>query len=293
MDLVNQSLYILIVNYNSSGLVSRLVDSILANENLPKQIIIVNNSPEDRELEKLASQKIIILQSTLNLGFGKACNLGLNMIYHNEPNSIVWLLNPDTYLPLNSIKKAEEFLIQYPEISILGTEVYEPDGNLWFGWGSFTKKDGTIISEKESLVYNNNSYLKVDWVTGCSLIINLKKFTEMPYFDPDYFLYYEDVDFCDRYANQGHLVVITNQIKVIHEPSSITLRYGYLQLIHNIYSYLLILEKQTNSLILLTRLIRMIITSIIILPFNPKFSLSKLQGIWMYLKKNQYVKNIN
>lgn len=287
MNLVKQSFYILVVNYNSSVLVSRLIDSIFTDEHKTTQIIIVNNSPEDIELEKLANEQIIVLQSKINLGFGKACNLGLNWIYKTDSNGVVWLLNPDTYFCSNSLQQAEQFLIKYPEISILGTEVYEPNGKLWFGWGRFTKKSGIIISEKNSLDYNNHPYLKVDWVTGCSLLINLKHFSEMPYFDPDYFLYYEDVDFCDRYAKQGHLIVITNQIKIIHEPSSITLRYGYLRLIHNIYSYLVILEKQTNSRILLTRLIRMIITSIFVLPFNPKFAMSKLQGIWMYLKKNK------
>jgi len=119
------------------------------------------------------------------------------------------------------------------------------------------------------------------------LLINLKCFAQLPTFDPGYFLYYEDVDFCDRYAEQGHLVAITNQIKVIHEPSSITLRYGYLRLIHNIYSYLLILGKRTNPFILWTRLTRMIFASLFILPFNSKFSLSKLQGIWMYLTRDK------
>lgn len=285
MNLEKLSFYIVIVNYNSSALVSRLIASILMYENQPQKIIIVNNSPEDQDIEKLVSEQIIVLQTKINLGFGQACNLGINWIYQTDKNGIIWLLNPDTYLIENSVKYAEHFFVQYPEISILGTEVYEPDKTLWFGWGRFTKNDGIIIAEKESLDYGVQSYLKVAWVTGCSLLINLKNFLEMPYFEPDYFLYYEDVDFCDRYAEQGHLVAMTNQIKVIHEPSSITLKYGYLRLIHNIYSNLVILEKRTNKLVLWRILIKMIITSFIVLPFNPKFSLSKLQGIWMYLSR--------
>ncbi|GFE71283.1 glycosyltransferase [Chroococcus sp. FPU101] len=287
MNLEKQSFYIVIINYNSSVLVTRLIHSILMYENQPQKIIIVNNSPKDEDIEKLVSEQIIVLQSRSNLGFGKACNSGINWIYQTDKNGIIWLLNPDTYLIENSLKQAEQFFIQYPEVSILGTEVYKPDETLWFGWGRFTKSDGIIIAENESLDYGNQSYLIVAWVTGCSLLINLKNFSEMPYFDPDYFLYYEDVDFCDRYSEQCHLVAVTNQIKVIHEASSITLKYGYLRLIHNIYSNLLILEKRTNKLVLWRILIKMIITSFFVLPFNPKFSLSKLQGIWMYLSRKQ------
>jgi GT2 family glycosyltransferase len=138
---------------------------------------------------------------------------------------------------------------------------------------------------EESASYNNKPYLVADWVTGCSLLINLQHFSECPQFDPDYFLYYEDFDFSRRYAQQGYLVVVTNQIYIIHEPSSITLRYGYLQLTQNIYSYLLSLEKHSSSFILWTRFLRMIVMTVAIFPLKPKFALAKWKGITLYTQR--------
>ena len=185
----------------------------------------------------------------------------------------------------DSLIQAVQFFEKYPEVAIAGTEIYEPDGKIWFGWGKFIESSGTIVVVEESADYNCQPYLVADWVTGCSLLINLPHFPECPQFDTDYFLYYEDFDFSRRYAKQGYLVVVTNQIKIIHEPSSITLRYGYLRLTHNIYSYLLSLEKHSTSFLLWTRFLRMIVMALAIFPLKPKFALAKLKGITLYTQR--------
>ena len=237
-------IYLLTVNYNCAELIKRLIASL--DDDLSATLIIVNNSTEDKNIQSLAAQRVKIIEAGENLGFGKGCNLGLDWIYQQDREAIVWLVNPDAYLLPDSLEKASKFFQQYPEVAIAGTEIYEPHGKIWFGWGKFNSKIGTINVVEESLDYGDKPYLIPDWVTGCSLLINFSNFSTCPHFDPDYFLYYEDFDFSRRYANQGYLVVVTNQIKIIHEPSSITRRYGYLRLTHNIYSYLLSLEKHTT-----------------------------------------------
>jgi len=276
-------IYILTVNYNCAELIKRLIASL--NDDLSATLIIVNNSIEDKNIQSLAAERVKIIEAGENLGFGKGCNLGLDWIYQQDRKAIVWLVNPDAYLLPDSLEKASKFFQQYPEVAIAGTEIYEPDGKIWFGWGKFNAKIGTINVVEESLDYRDQPYLIPDWVTGCSLLINFSNFSTCPHFDTDYFLYYEDFDFSRRYANQGYLVVVTNQIKIIHEPSSITRRYGYLRLTHNIYSYLLSLEKHTTLTILVYRLLRMSFMSVLILPIKPKFSLAKLQGIQLYCQR--------
>lgn len=127
-----------------------------------------------------------------------------------------------------------------------------------------------------------------DWVTGCSILINFKNFKSCPEFDQDYFLYYEDFDFCRRYAKQGHKIAITQKISVVHKPSSITNKNPDLKLEHSIYSYLLSLEKHTSRLVLIYRLIRITITALISLPINHKIGGIKLKAIWKY-SQNQKI----
>jgi GT2 family glycosyltransferase len=283
------TIYLLTVNYYSSKLIARLIHSLPRDTSLNYELIIVNNSVHDEAIANLARENIQLINAPENLGFGQACNLGLNWLYSSYPNTLVWLINPDAYLLENSLQQAQEFFSSYPEVAIAGTEIYEPEGNIWFGYGEFNRSSGTITVAKQSATYNNQPYLTAVWVTGCSTLINFKHFPCCPQFDPDYFLYYEDFDFSRRYSEQGYLVVITNQIKIIHEPSSITLRYGHLRLTHNIYSYLLSLEKHSSFIILWSRFIRMVIMALLLIPIKPKFALAKLQGIKLFLQK-RYVK---
>lgn len=279
-------IYFVTVNYYSTSLVEKLVSSILLDRDIDYQVIIVNNSPDDDSIHSLKSEFIFILEAGDNLGFGKACNLGLNWIYNQNSEAIIWLINPDAYLVEGSVKQASLFFETYPEVSILGTIVYEPTGKVWFGNGQFFAGNGTIIADSFlSPELEILPYIEMDWVTGCSLIINLINFSFCPQFDEDYFLYYEDFDFCRRYAKQGHIIGLTKEISVIHQPSSITGTIPDEKIKHSTYSYLLTLEKHTSKFVLLYRLSRITVSALISLPTNSKISVNELKGVLLYCRR--------
>jgi GT2 family glycosyltransferase len=98
-------------------------------------------------------------------------------------------------------------------------------------------------------------------------------------------LYYEDFDFCRRYASHGHSVGLATELSVIHTPSSITDRNQRLKLQHSTYSYLLTLERYTNGLIAPLRLLRIFLVALVLLPANREAALGKLTGILLYLQR--------
>ncbi|MEQ9370499.1 MAG: glycosyltransferase family 2 protein [Coleofasciculus chthonoplastes F3-SA18-01] len=283
-------IYFLTVNYYSTLLIEQLIRSIPTNLDISYQIVIVNNSIDDQTLQQLQTPSLQILQAPTNLGFGKACNLGLNWIYTQNANAIVWIINPDTYLPENTLEKAPIFFQTHPDVSILGTLIYTPTGNIWFAGGRFVPKRGAIVSLDLLSCVPEASYISCDWVSGCSLLLNLRHFPTCPQFDPAYFLYYEDFDFCRRYAMQGHQIAITSQLAVIHQPSSITNRHIAQKYQHSTYSYLLTLERYTSKWILLMRFGRLLFHGFILLVLKPKTAFGKLAGIVYYLKRVLSVK---
>lgn len=108
-------LYFLIINYNSSELIQRLINSLGSNK-LKIQIIIINNSLEDQAILKLKAVNIKIITAPENLGFGRACNLGLNWIFRRNRQAIVWLINPDAYFEttlLNSDNSPQNLAIAF------------------------------------------------------------------------------------------------------------------------------------------------------------------------------------
>lgn len=279
-------MYWLTVNYYSTDLIQRLIQSIPVHSGINYQFIIINNSPNDSSIHQLKSPSVLIFDAPENLGFGRACNLGLNWVYQQDDQAIVWLINPDAVLPENAAIQGIQFFEQYPELSILGTVIYKVNQELEFTGGEFNPKTGEIrachiLSED----IHNRPYCLTQWVSGCSLLINFKKFRECPQFNSDYFLYYEDFDFCLRYQQQGHKICITSQLHVIHNTSSITSRNQGQKIKHSIYSYLLTLKRYTSQSVFLYWLFRISLVAILTLIITPKKSVYKLKGVMMIFSR--------
>ena len=284
-------IYLLTVNYYSSSLIARLIQSLPSQQKIIYQIVIVNNSPSDQNLKQLEGDRIEIIEAKTNLGFGKACNLGLKQIYEQDPQGIVWMINPDTYLRSNILEKVSTFFASHREISILGTLIYTPDEQLWFAGGRFIPQLGAIFSTDLFSSDPKADCLACDWVSGCSLLINLSRFESCPQFDQDYFLYYEDFDFCRRYASQGHQIAVSNQLAVVHQASAISNRNIAVKLQHSTFSYLLTLERYTNRLIFSLRFLRLLLYSLVLLIVKPQAALGKLFGISSYLSRFKGIKH--
>lgn len=279
-------IYFLVVNYYSTDLITKLMSSLSDGKNINYKTIIVNNSPDDDSIYALKNEDVLILKPENNLGFGGGCNLGLKWIYNQEPQAIVWIINPDAYFSENNLNKVELFFEAYPEISILGTIVHTPGGELWFAGGCFIPTRGAIITQ-DLLTNIDREYVACDWITGCSFLINLRKFEQCPQFDSAYFLYYEDFDFCRRYANQGHLIAVTQQFGVVHNPSSITNRYVFRKIKNSTYGYLLSLGRYTNKVVLLLRLVRLMIYALILMVVKPQVAFAKFAGVLMYWRRSR------
>ncbi|MBD2488083.1 glycosyltransferase [Aulosira sp. FACHB-615] len=277
-------IYFLTVNYYSTNLLTKLINSLPSSNQINYKFIIVNNSPDDSEISNLKHEFVQIIHAETNIGFGQACNLGIKYIYQENKQAIIWIINPDAYLPDNSLAQAKIFFDSHSELSIIGSIIYTPIGEVWFGGGNFTPTTGAILSQ-DLLTNTDKDYITCDWVSGCSLIINLGNFSEIPLFDPAYFLYYEDFDFCRRYAQQGYLIAVTKKISVIHQPSSITNRNIFLKIKYSTYSYLLTLEKYTNKAVRIVRLTRLILYAFLLLPIKPQMALGKINGVLIYLRR--------
>ncbi len=278
-------IYFLTVNYYSTNLITRLINSLKKNYHDDYRIVIVNNSPDDSSIHDVKNEFVTIIDSENNLGFGGACNLGIQYIYTQNYQSFIWMINPDAYLQINYLEKVNIFFASHPEVSIIGTIIHTPTGKTWFAGGHFIAQTGKITTNTDLLDNQKTDYVPCDWVSGCSLIINLRQFNECPFFDTAYFLYYEDFDFCQRYQQQGHLVAVTQLFGVIHQPSSITNKYIFRKIKHSTYSYLLTLARYSNNLVIVIRLIRVIIYALLLIFIRPKIALAKFFGVFMYLKK--------
>ncbi|NMF61481.1 glycosyltransferase [Brasilonema octagenarum] len=277
-------IYFLVVNYYSTNLITKLISSLPSYDSYDYKVVIVNNSPDDNSIYNLKNESVVIFNAESNLGFGGGCNFGLKWIYTQDSQGIVWIINPDAYFVENTIEKVPLFFETHPNISLLGTIDHTTTGEVWFAGGRFILSTGAIVTQ-DLLTNTDTDYVVCDWITGCSLIVNLRNFDDCPQFDPAYFLYYEDFDFCRRYANQGHLIAVTKQFGVIHQPSSITNRYVFRKIKNSTYGYLLSLDRYTNQWIVKIRLLRLISHALVLMFVKPQVAFGKFAGMLMYWRR--------
>lgn len=228
-------IYFLTVNYYSTELIKSLITSIQAGITSPYKLLIVNNSPEDIAVHQLAGERIRVIEAGDNLGFGRGCNLGIGEVWERDHNGLVWLINPDATLDQGADQVVQTCLRNHPNLALLGTQIRNTSGEVWFATGEFNRWTGYINhrdrpieeirkeSSKESgqALEGDADICRTDWISGCSLVINLSKFETCPTFNDSYFLYFEDADLCEQTLRQGHQIAITRQALVTHQVSAI------------------------------------------------------------------------
>ena len=276
------------VNYNSSSLIKELYSSILNNKYSNIQIIIVNNSPEDKLIQEYGKQKYIkIINSQDNLGFGKACNLALQYIYKLDSEALVWLINPDALLDKDAVNYITECFNKISNIAILGTKIRDSYGKIWFDRGIFNPHTGYLnhkirVSEDMSDLIGTT---RCRWVSGCSLIINFSLFDHCPRFEPNYFLYCEDADLCERYYQQGYHIAVTNKVLVTHQVSAIIGRNRIFMFQNYTFSRLFFLKRHAKIWGLLLYLIYLIIKITVLLPIDNSNALGRWRGLKKFLQE--------
>jgi N-acetylglucosaminyl-diphospho-decaprenol L-rhamnosyltransferase len=281
-------IYFVIVNYYSTSFVVDLIHSLQASEDTLYKIVIVNNSPEDLSINEISSEFPLttILTAEKNLGFGAGCNLGIEYVYQKDPKAIIWLINPDTTIEPTATAYVRHCFMQESSLSILGTRIRDSDDKTWFDAGTFNPWLGSVKSLHKNINILNNQVKTIPcrWVSGCSFIINLSRFEHCPRFDPHYFLYYEDTDFCERYHKQGHSIAVTSAILVNHNVSAITGKNQYNKFRHSTYSKLYFLKQHGTYLSLGINLIYLLALTILLYFHDRPSALGRWQGIKSFLE---------
>lgn len=247
------AIYFITVNYYCSDFIQALIAATATIEGSHYEFIVVNNSPEDKTIAALLSmQRVTVLHAEKNLGFGGGCNLALDYVYGRDPQGIAWLINPDARLTPNAIDYVRQCLATDDAIAILGTRIRDMEGRLWFTQGTFNPWVGTLKHRFEQVNCDPTPVAThpTRWLSGCSMLFNLRVFDHCPHFNLQYFLDYEDADISERYYRQGYRLRVTQAVLVDHQVSAITCRNPRAKYQHATFSKLYFLAQHGTPLAL-------------------------------------------
>lgn len=224
---MKSKIYIIIVNWNGAKDTIECLDS-LQEVLFPKRFwtLVVDNGSTDDSVLKIrdAHPEIPIYESKTNLGFSGGNNLGIQWALQKKADWIL-LLNNDTLVSpdfLQAFLKASE---TKPQAKILGAKIYRYDdpkridhlGGFWnpkiAEFESLAQNildDGTCFEEME----------KVDYVCGAALFAHKSVFETIGLLEPNFFLFWEETDFCFRARRKGLEVWTAPKAKLWHKVSA-------------------------------------------------------------------------
>ncbi|GAP10789.1 predicted glycosyltransferases [Bellilinea caldifistulae] len=217
---------IIIVSYNVENYLTSCIESLVGHScKVPFEIIVVDNNSIDNSVCSLQQKfpQIPVIQSSKNLGFAAANNLGATI----AKGQYLLLLNPDTIVEDKAIEELVYFLSENPSAGAVGSYLKNPDGSFQMSCYPFP----TLFRELWRLLHldklipiglypqttwNRNLPHKCDVIQGTSMMIKKIAWDSLGGLDENFFMYSEEVDFCYRLAKAGFECYWVPQSKVIH-----------------------------------------------------------------------------
>ena len=206
---------ILVVAYNSEPELRRLIESVERHFPVGTTMAIWSNSDTARLRASLAG---VLATSKLavsvhgdgsNLGFAEGCN----RLAALSTSDTVLFLNPDS--EIRDFNGAGE-----PTGSrIVAPLIYSGSGELQrtFGAERTLRREAAIrLLRREPTLTEPGEVVETGFVSGAAFAVNRRRFLEVGGFDPAFFMYYEDLDFCRRWRRSGGTIWVDPRFKVMH-----------------------------------------------------------------------------
>jgi N-acetylglucosaminyl-diphospho-decaprenol L-rhamnosyltransferase len=149
----------------------------------------------------------VVLPMSGNVGFGAAANEG---VQHAESLgcSAFLLLNPDARIDAESIRELWRGCEASPS-TMQSPRILRPDGTVWFRGGALDERSGNIVRGAEGD--------PAGWLTGACLMVHRDLWRRLGGFDPDFFMYWEDVDLSRRCVEVGGELRVRQDLTAVHE----------------------------------------------------------------------------
>ena len=195
-------LTVLIVTFQTNKeILFRCIDSI---QKKIKILIIENSSDSDfkEQIEKKYDNVEVVL-SHKNLGYGAGNNLGLKKIN----TRYVLISNPDVVYNNDFFKNLNIYLETKIDFSMLGASYN--DQRHFASAGYFDKK----AIKKD---FNNEGLKEVDWIMGCTMVIDKKNIKTNSYFDENFFMFWEEFDLCKRSKSNNGKIFCSSKLLIDH-----------------------------------------------------------------------------
>ena len=225
---------ILVLNYNDSATTISFANSVKDYANVSHVLIVDNNSTDDslKKLKEIASEKILVLESERNGGYGAGNNIGIRYLSEKFKSEYILLSNPDVVVTERVLVELEEFLRTHSDYAIVSAFMCNPQKSRQINtafkiptkweyilsidliFRKFIHSINYAMSEYENIIVKD-----VGSVSGSMFLMRTKDMLKYGMFDESIFLYCEEVVLGKKMANGGKKIGILPSLTYIHNHS--------------------------------------------------------------------------
>ena len=241
----SRSIAVIVVNYGTADLAIAAVESVLDRSHAPHRTevhLVDNASPRDdaatfRQTHATRNwgDRVILHLEAENHGFGRGNNVVLDALAARPiPPDYVFLLNPDAQLVNDALSTLVARTDADPKIGMAGAGIELPDGipvtaafrfpspQAEFAHAVNFGPVSRLFSGSEVALPPDTPEGPVDWVAGAAVLMRFSMLREIGFFDPDFFLYYEEVELMHRARQAGWTILYVPEARVIHAEGAAT-----------------------------------------------------------------------
>jgi GT2 family glycosyltransferase len=221
-----------IVSYNTCELLRACLLSLRARQNEGEatlEVIVADNGSSDGSPEMVESEfpEVQLVKSGGNIGYGRANNIALE----KARGRYFFVLNSDTEVQPGALRTMCRFMDAHPDVGAVGARLVLSDGSTQ---PSCARDPGLLsVFWEQTYLYkllpNNRitgGYTMTNWdyndqrdveqVCGACLFVRREAYRQIGGFDPAYFMYFEDTDFCVRLRRAGWRIYFLPDAPIFH-----------------------------------------------------------------------------
>lgn len=225
-----KKLSIVIVSWNVKDLLRKCLKSIdEGREGIDLEVFVVDNASHDNSAEMVNEEFpwVKLIASKKNLGFAG----GNNVAIRQAEGEYILLLNPDTEIFPDTLKRSLSFMENHPNCGAMGCKMIYPDGRdqasvrrfpTWWPIFLMLIKAPKIFPQLKALKHylaKDFDYGKeqtVDQIMGAFMLIPRSVFDKVGILDERFFNWFEEVDMCRRIWRAGYKIYYFPETKIIH-----------------------------------------------------------------------------
>jgi N-acetylglucosaminyl-diphospho-decaprenol L-rhamnosyltransferase len=217
-----------VVNTEQRGLLRYCLDAIareLATVDFETEVLVLDNASQDGSAEAAREHPVITEVIALGERQGKAENDTL--LLRRARGRFCLLLNEDSELEPGATVALHEALAADARAGAAGAMLVRPDGgqqpSAWRFPTPWTALLTLLWLHRRRVVQSRGDTVRrVDWTQSAAMLARREAAEEIGYFDPAFFVYSDEVDFCRRLADAGWYTLYVPESRAVHHEQLVT-----------------------------------------------------------------------